>query len=781
MSNHPALLVFMLASVAVPLLLAWRSPATIITHRLTVLGLLAAMTALAAGALIDVEGRGLHISLDPSEEPMLARDEAGRAVYREAIDTFGDDDVFVVAMAGEDVFSAENLELLRTIGNDIRRMPGVRSTESIVDTITYRYDAELDLIEVRRFIDDVPSDGDELARLRRLALSDRIYPRSLVAADGRAAAINVLFRTMSDGEFVATGIDDTVRTMLDAHETAGRRFFVTGRKHIKARAHRIMIDDLLLLIPLAVVVGATVAWLVTGSLLNAVIPVGASLMATWWAFGLLAWLGRPLNLITLVLGPMLICVGSVYGVHVLARYQELAADRSDDDRAALACLRDTFTPVFIAGFTTCVGFSALLLSDTPAIRELGAFSVLGVASITVISVTGVPALLDLSRPRLGVGGPTRIAHALDAVLDLFARAGSMRPGAVLVGWTLITAAALACIPSIVVDSDYLTFFDQSSRVRRDFQAVNDELVGAVPIYVTIDGGAEGAFREPANLRAVERLQSRIDGLAGVSATLSAVDLVSVLNRALEKDDPAAERIPATRGEVAELLFLVPKNKLRRFASSNHSKVNILVRTGHSGSAAVLDLERHIREAAAATLPAGLAARVTGNAIVVNHGANSIARNQLSTVGAAAVAIFVLVWRAFRSARVGALAMLPNLVPVSVFFGVLGAGAASLSLPTSLIGCIALGIAIDDTAHFLVGYRRQRRAGAAPEAAADACVRTLGRPIVTTSLMLVAGFSVLSLSGFATLREFGYLSAATMFVCLCADLLLLPAILVKARA
>ena len=112
---------------------------------------------------------------------------------------------------------------------------------------------------------------------------------------------------------------------------------------------------------------------------------------------------------------------------------------------------------------------------------------------------------------------------------------------------------------------------------------------------------------------------------------------------------------------------------------------------------------------------------------------------------------------------------------------LGLGVAPLSLPTSLIGSIAMGIAIDDTMHFLVAYRARRTAGASPEEAARQCILQVGRPIVMTSVMLVAGFLVILSAGFATLQEFGYLTALTMALCLATDLVLLPALLVRMRA
>jgi hypothetical protein len=125
-----------------------------------------------------------------------------------------------------------------------------------------------------------------------------------------------------------------------------------------------------------------------------------------------------------------------------------------------------------------------------------------------------------------------------------------------------------------------------------------------------------------------------------------------------------------------------------------------------------------------------------------------------------------------------IAMLPNVVPVLVFFGMLGLGAAPLSIPTSLIGSIALGIAVDDTMHFLVAYRTQRNQGEATADAVRRCIRQVGRPIFMTSVMLVAGFLVILASGFATLQEFGVLTALTMGICLSTDLLLLPALLVQ---
>jgi len=146
----------------------------------------------------------------------------------------------------------------------------------------------------------------------------------------------------------------------------------------------------------------------------------------------------------------------------------------------------------------------------------------------------------------------------------------------------------------------------------------------------------------------------------------------------------------------------------------------------------------------------------------------------------ALAVFSIVAGVFRSVPLALVALAPNVVPVLLFYGVLGAGVAPLSLPTSLIGSIVLGIAVDDTVHFLARYREGLRSGLSPEEAVVECGRRVGRPIAITSVMLFLGFLVVAFSGFATLREFGLLVGGSVALCLATDLVLLPALLVRAQ-
>jgi predicted RND superfamily exporter protein len=374
----------------------------------------------------------------------------------------------------------------------------------------------------------------------------------------------------------------------------------------------------------------------------------------------------------------------------------------------------------------------------------------------------------------------RLSAGLDAALRGVTALSRRHAGPTILAWFALTAAGVLLVPRIAIDTDYLSFFDADAPVRRDFDRVNELLAGAVPLFVVLDGGRPGALLEPESLRALEQLERRIESLPGVSHTLSFLDTLRVLNRALARGEPLEERLPDTRAAAAELFMLLPKTDLARFATVDQQSANLVVRTGAVGSAALRELGGRIESVLAESTPPGFSAELTGNALLLTRAADGVAWSQPRSLLAETLAIFALLAFSLRSPRLGALAMVPNLVPVAIFFGLLGAGFATLSLPTSLIAAVALGLAIDSTAHFVFRYQAERRAGAAPDATVARCVQQVGRSIAIAELMLTAGFLAVAASHFATLREFGILSSVTVAVCLLCNLMLLPALLVKLR-
>lgn len=764
---------------------AWR-PALVVGHPRAVLAAVGLVTLLALVPLVALDPPRFTLEIDPSTEPLLPADDPARATYAQAVREFGDDEVYVVAMETErGVFRHDALARLRRVTDAIAQLPEVRRVQSLADVVAFRWMPEEGWLDVGRFLDEIPSDAAALAAVEREALAQPLYRRSLVSADGRTAAINVSFEKLTDREFIASGLDRRIRALLDAESAPGVRFHVAGRPHVKDIVYHWMLRDLRLLIPASLAVFAVLLYLVFGTRRGVLLPLATTIVATLWTFGAIAFVERSLSVLTVLLPPTLITMGSVYGIHALSRYEEEARRADTPAEAALRCLEHLRVPALVSGFTSIAGWVALMNTSVPAVLEVGAFASLGIASLTLLTLTAFHAVLVLAPLRAagaGAHGPANwLAARIDAVLSRVAAFTARRSTAILAFFGVAIVLAVSQIPNIEIDTDYLSFFSEDAPVRRDFEAVDRLLAGAVPLYVTLEGGGPGAFRDPEALRGIERLQAAAEQIPGVSRTHSLADVVRVLNRAIAEDDPAQERIPDTQPEVADIVFLAPKADLSRYANPDHSRANVVVRTGAVGTAEVRRLDAALHQAiAAARLPEGIRAEVTGNPILLAHSADGIASGQPQSVGLATLTCLLIATIGIRSLRIGLVAMTPNLIPVGLFFGMLGAGVAPLSLPTSLIGCVALGITVDDTIHYLVRYRDERARGLLPVPANRVCARNVGRANLVTSFTLISGFLVVALSSFATLQQFGLLSAATMAMCLAGDLFLLPAVLQRFR-
>jgi predicted RND superfamily exporter protein len=779
LSAIPPVIVGLLAVLALGVGSAFRHPAWVIAHARGVLIAIVGLSAGAALALIHPTTGAPRVGLDASEQPLMVREDPARSLYEEITRRFGHDDQIQIAMSLPSIWTADALAALRDVTRRLAELPHVRRVESLANTPDYRYDAEWGGISLRELIEELPAGPAERAALRDRVLADPVHSKLWVSPDGSMSGILISLAEVSDQELIESGFHEALRAALAGVSLPGLRWHIAGRPHVKAEAVDIMVHDLRVLIPLSVAVASVVVWLLTRSLLCVALPLAAALLATLWTFASLAVAEVDINLVTIVLGPTLISLGGLYGVHVVSvhrRYEEPAATPR---AAALSTLRYVRLPVLLAGLSTCAGFSALLLAGVPATAELGLFGVVGIGSLTFLSLTALPCCLALgpkpagSRARRG---------AFEGLLRVLGGWVTSRPGAVLGVFAGAALVAALLLPRVVVDTDYLTFFDADAAVRRDFRAIAEGLVGPTPLYLSFQGSGEGTFRAPEQLRALAAVAEEVESLSGVDAAFSMVSPIRKLNRALEHNRADALRIPDTPEEVSDAVFLIPKRELRRFATSNHRSANIIVRTERQGSRELRELARRVTEhlegsQAAARLPPST---LTGNALVLNRSADFIAGDQARAIGAAALTIFLLVGTAFGSWRTAALAMVPNLIPVLLFFGLLGAGTASLSLPTGLIGCLSLGVALDDTLHFLNAYRSERDAGSSPDEAARLALQHVGRAIAITSAMLVAGFASICLSGFATIREFGALTATVMAVCLVTDLLLFPALLVRFR-
>ena len=362
---------------------------------------------------------------------------------------------------------------------------------------------------------------------------------------------------------------------------------------------------------------------------------------------------------------------------------------------------------------------------------------------------------------------------------------------------LVAALALLGLPRIRVDSNFLAYFDPAAPVRRDNQIINDTIVGSNPFYLVIDSGKPGTLERWDVLRQIKDLQEFLDAQPGVSGTVSLVDYLEIMEPGLNTGggedfviDAEGNLVPFEAAKpfwqdptsLEPILKLVKKNAAT-FASvvtPDFARANILVRSTLSGSTEIEALLAKVRGYIAEHLPASLHIEPTGTLVLMTGTSSEIVTGQIRSLSLALLIIFAVMALMFLSLRIGLLAILPNLLAIVFFFGLLGWLEIPLNLGTSLIATIALGIAVDNTVHFMARLSRERRGSGDQVEALRETLRGVGVPVVFTTVALFLGFLVFAGSSFVPIRSFGQLTAVTIVAALLANLIVLPALLATSK-
>jgi len=744
----------------------------------------------------------LHLRVDSSVDTLLPRHDPGKAFYDTIVERFGNDEVNIIGIVADDVLAASTLEKIKSITDRASAIEGVAS----VISLTSVRDPIADVIDPPLLIPDLPRSEAAREVLRGRIRDNPLYAGNLIASDSRGAAINVFLTDEAAGDIQAQRIDEKLRALTDEVNASGpERAYLTGLSHLKVNGLALMRRDLWVLTPASLVLVIAVFFFAFRTRRGVTLPLLCVIVGASWTLGAMGWMGDAITLGTLVLPSLLIVIGSSYANHVVARYYLEVEDPSGEGNSVLRALSEAGMPVFISAITTGVGFSSLLLNPIQAVRALGLYAVLGIAFLFVLSITLVPALIVVMPERRYsgralAGNPESAAEGgLGTRLASLAQIDIRHRGLIFAGAAVAMMIALYAVPRIQADTNFLAYFPEESPVRRDHHAISEHVAGALPFYVVVGDEAPGSMITYEALKRLRALQRFIATIPGVTRSVAITDYLDLLDQGLRAGgggggdiiiDDEGNMVEAGTLEsfwddpsrLDEVLSLVKGNprSFRSVIAPNFGQANVLVRTRFETSTEIANVLLAIRAWAAKYQPGSVPVVPTGNIILLNGTTDDVVWGQVTSVTVALVVIFLLMSALFVSVKVGFVAMLPNVLPIVMFFGLLGWSGTMLNIGTSIIAAIALGISVDSTIHYMVRFNRELQVTQDEHRSLATALRTVGRPIVYTSGALTLGFLVMRLSDFVPIRDFGALSAATMVAALATNLLLLPALLAQTR-
>jgi signal transduction histidine kinase len=298
----------------------------------------------------------------------------------------------------------------------------------------------------------------------------------------------------------------------------------------------------------------------------------------------------------------------------------------------------------------------------------------------------------------------------------------------------------------------------------------------------MDGGKDDFFENPQHIAYFPKLQHYLETLPGVDKTVSFADYMQLVNYATNRYDSDYYRLPEEDFEVRMLLnsyeTMLGEDMLTRFMNPTYSRANILLLTHISSSRDFLTIKDTILSHAKAEFPAVPNWEVTGFGVVAAASSHLLTWGQVKSFSLTMVFIFVIMLILFLSLRVGLIAILPNAFPIIINFGIMGWFGIPLSMVTSLIASIAIGLAVDDTIHYLYRYNWEFKKDLDKDRSLRDSIQHVGRPVLFTTVAIGLGFAVLLFSSFKPTAIFGLLMVITMLAAVIGDLIILPTLMLN---
>jgi len=724
-----------------------------------VLGALLLVSLLAASQLPRVQ-------VQVSADELLVMDDPERDYYESVRKQFGEDQVLLLVLEDDALLAPEKLTVLREAIGRLTALPFVARVESLF-SVPYLKSVE-GYLNKEPYLAKLPASPEEGAALIAEALKNSFVRNVLLSADGRLMGVAIILKEATRGhdDREIAGAVEEITAALDGHY---RRHFTIGFPEIRNEITDRIRAEQGKLFPLAVGALLIALLVLLRHLVEIVTPVVTAAVSILWTLGMMGALAIPLNVVTSIVPILLIVVGSTEDIHLLTEFRAAQGQGLATPEALRHMAQKMGRAVFFTFITTFAGFLSVGLSRIELLWQFGLTAATGLFFNFVITSALIPALLALTQRRSPVanGHAARAGGAAERYWHWLERHRPALFGSV----ALVAVGALAGIPAIQVNHNPVDSLGRDSEVRQQIDRIGHSLSGLETFSIVVDSGIQDTFLKERYINELVKIQEFLAKQGMARSTTSFADYLALLNGAFQEYDHP--EMPQSDDVINELMIFLDYHRVKEYVSQDYSTARILVRHNLSSSH---ELERFIgelRHFLDHELDHGLQARITGDSVLTLSATRAMINGQLQSILLLLLFIVLLISLLFMDMRAGLLAAVPNAVPVVVLFGFMGYAGIPLNIGTTMAAAIAIGIAVDDTMHFMLRYNQELKLVKRQSQAMHATIRSEALPVTATSVALMAGFAVFAASTFEPIRQFGLLSALVMGVALVADLVITP--------
>lgn len=691
-----------------------------------------------------------------------------------------DNIALVLAPKSGDVFDQRTLTQIQEMTEQAWQVPYSSRVDSLAN---YQHTEAVDddLLVEDLLYQSYPLTAERITKVRAVAMSEPLLVNALVSEKGDVAVINITMQM--------PGVDETaevnevvayVEQML-SHYRAEYPDVTIYKAGIIAMNHSFAMaaqNDSATLVPTMLLVILVFLTLMLRSFLSVLATLVVIIGAIVATLGIVGWAGMFLHVASVNVPTLIMTLAVADCVHVIASMRHFMRQGMPKSQAIHRSVTLNFVPIIITSVTTAIGFLMMNMSDSPVLRDFGNLSALGVMIACVLSVSLLPALLNLLPVRFSAKQAAKSSDIMDKLADLVVH----RRNVLLPLSIVVIAGSATLIPYNKVNDESVKYFDTSSEFRQAADFMEQRIGGMTTMSIAIKTHQSQGIASPEFLAALGefthwlREQPETDHVASLS------DIYKRLNKNMHGDDNAYYALPAERELAAQYLLLYEMSlpfglDLNNQVNVDKSSVKLQLTVKNLGSVELVALEERIYQWFASNAPRYQVVASSPSLMFAHIGETNMA-SMLSTLPITLILISALMIFALRSWRLGVISLVPNIAPAVIGFGLWALISGEINLGLSVVVTLTLGIVVDDAVHFLAKYQHARKEGQNAEQAVRYAFHTVGRALWITTVVLVAGFSVLAMSQFRLNSDMGQLSAIVIFVALVTDFVLLPSLLMR---
>lgn len=757
-------------------------------------------------------------------------------LYDEKVDElFGVKDAVIIGIVNDEhgVFNPNTLARIARITEKIATLPGVIADRPVdvasLSTATI-FTGDDTSIGTILLMPKVPTDDVAAAHIKETVFANSdLFIGNLVSADGKAAMIRARLKEgqanryqtywqiqgilaqekggsagggwqggwkqggggqsqdWQQGQWGQSAQKDKAAAAEPVYELNGDTFYMAGRPVIEVTSGMHAMDDMKVMIPLLMVALAITLFLVFRTGRGVALPLFVMGAAIVWTMGIMALLDFPLYTISTMLPVILVAVSIGDSVHLMSHYYDHVLE--DAHRPSATIVTDIMNklnaPLLTTSVTTAVGFLTLYFAEMPPFVVFGMFTVLGIVVSWLLTITFIPAVLTLMKPKIGGYLAKRRALRVHAEQNRLTKGlvrfatfvHRVRYAAMGVLAVLVAVAAWGAT-KLYVDSSWMNDFRQDSELVAANNMLNKRFDGAIFLNVVIEGARKDAFKSPELLKRLESLQAYGETLPYVGSGRSVVDYIKNMNMSLHAGDKAYNVIPETEAQIGEYLFLFSVSgrpqQLDEIIDYDYKTalLTFIIKTDHTQDLhnIIQGIKQHADEVFAGQ---GVKVNYAGSANNSYIWAGLLIDSQMNSIVMSKIAILLIAIFLFRAFKAGLFTVIPVSLTTLFIAGYSGFAGIPIDVSTALAAGVAVGVGVDYAIHFIYRYQAEYQHCQDVLLAAQATMRSVGKTIVFNAVVVTVGFSVLFWSQFPPHVKLGYFVVAYMVISCIVALAVLP--------